>query len=298
MVRFAAIGPQPPGPWLMDRGEMVDFLDRVAAAETKNNSLLCVGLDPDPARFPDHLAKEPDAIFRFCRDIVDATHDLALAFKPQIAYFAGQRAEEQLRRLIDHIHNNTDIPVILDAKRADITSTSRLYAVEAFDVYDADALTVNPYFGLDSLQPFLDYKDKGIIILCRTSNPGGAEIQNIMTQDGIPIYEVVAQKAADDWNMNGNVLLVAGATHPSELRRIREIVGQMTLLIPGIGAQGGEVSAMVEGARGGGVIINSSRAINYAGSDEDFADAARKVAMATRDAINEAVAAICENIRD
>ncbi|MBT3330110.1 MAG: orotidine-5'-phosphate decarboxylase [Rhodospirillaceae bacterium] len=282
----------------MDRGEMVDFLDRVAAAETKNNSLLCVGLDPDPARFPDHLAKEPDAIFRFCRDIVDATHDLALAFKPQIAYFAGQRAEEQLRRLIDHIHNNTDIPVILDAKRADITSTSRLYAVEAFDVYDADALTVNPYFGLDSLQPFLDYKDKGIIILCRTSNPGGAEIQNIMTQDGIPIYEVVAQKAADDWNMNGNVLLVAGATHPSELRRIREIVGQMTLLIPGIGAQGGEVSAMVEGARGGGVIINSSRAINYAGSDEDFADAARKVAMATRDAINEAVAAICENIRD
>jgi orotidine-5'-phosphate decarboxylase len=277
---------------------MVDFLDRVAAAETKNNSLLCVGLDPDPARFPDHLAKEPDAIFRFCRDIVDATHDLALAFKPQIAYFAGQRAEEQLRRLIDHIHNNTDIPVILDAKRADITSTSRLYAVEAFDVYDADALTVNPYFGLDSLQPFLDYKDKGIIILCRTSNPGGAEIQNIMTQDGIPIYEVVAQKAADDWNMNGNVLLVAGATHPSELRRIREIVGQMTLLIPGIGAQGGEVSAMVEGARGGGVIINSSRAINYAGSDEDFADAARKVAMATRDAINEAVAAICENIRD
>ena len=277
---------------------MVDFLDRVAAAETKNNSLLCVGLDPDPARFPDHLAKEPGAIFRFCRDIVDATHDLALAFKPQIAYFAGQRAEEQLRRLIDHIHNNTDIPVILDAKRADITSTSRLYAVEAFDVYDADALTVNPYFGLDSLQPFLDYKDKGIIILCRTSNPGGAEIQNIMTQDGIPIYEVVAQKAADDWNMNGNVLLVAGATHPSELRRIREIVGQMTLLIPGIGAQGGEVSAMVEGARGGGVIINSSRAINYAGSDEDFADAARKVAMATRDAINEAVAAICENIRD
>ena len=277
---------------------MVDFLDRVAAAETKNNSLLCVGLDPDPARFPDHLAKEPDAIFRFCRDIVDATHDLALAFKPQIAYFAGQRAEEQLRRLIDHIHNNTDIPVILDAKRADITSTSRLYAVEAFDVYDADALTVNPYFGLDSLQPFLDYKDKGIIILCRTSNPGGAEIQNIMTQDGIPIYEVVAQKAADDWNMNGNVLLVAGATHPSELRRIREIVGQMTLLIPGIGAQGGEVSAMVEGARGGGVIINSSRAINYAGSDEDFADAARKVAMATRDAINEAVAAICGNIRD
>ncbi|MDE0944176.1 MAG: orotidine-5'-phosphate decarboxylase [Alphaproteobacteria bacterium] len=277
---------------------MVEFLDQVAAAEVKNNSLLCVGLDPDPARLPSHLANEPDAIFRFCRDIVDATHDLALAFKPQIAYFAGQRAEDQLRRLIDHIHSNTNIPVILDAKRADITSTSRLYAVEAFDVYDADALTVNPYFGLDSLQPFLDYKDKGIIILCRTSNPGGAEIQNLMTEGGIPIYEVVAQKAAQDWNMNGNVLLVAGATHPSELQRIRKIVGDMTLLIPGIGAQGGEVAAIIEGARGGGVIINSSRAINYASSGLDFAEAARKVATDTRDAINEAVAAICKNIRN
>jgi len=277
---------------------MVEFLDQVAAAEVKNNSLLCVGLDPDPARLPSHLANEPDAIFRFCRDIVDATHDLALAFKPQIAYFAGQRAEDQLRRLIDHIHSNTNIPVILDAKRADITSTSRLYAVEAFDVYDADALTVNPYFGLDSLQPFLDYKDKGIIILCRTSNPGGAEIQNLMTEGGIPIYEVVAQKAAQDWNMNGNVLLVAGATHPSELQRIRKIVGDMTLLIPGIGAQGGEVAAIIEGARGGGVIINSSRAINYASSGLDFAEAARKLATDTRDAINEAVAAICKNIRN
>lgn len=276
---------------------MVDFLDRVAAAETKNNSLLCVGLDPDPARFPDHLAKEPDAIFRFCRDIVDATHDLALAFKPQIAYFAGQRAEEQLRRLIDHIHNNTDIPVILDAKRADITSTSRLYAVEAFDVYDADALTVNPYFGLDSLQPFLDYKDKGIIILCRTSNPGSAEIQNIVSQNGETVYEVVARKAAGEWNMHGNILLVAGATHPDELRRIRSIVGAMTLLIPGVGAQGGDIPALIESARGGGVIINSSRAVIYAGSGTDYSEAARAAALETRDAINEAVYAICNDIR-
>jgi len=216
---------------------MVTFLDQVATAEKTNKTFLCVGLDP--ARLPEHLAGQPDGIFQFCRDIVDATHDLVLAFKPQIAYFAAERAEDQLRRLIAHIHATTDIPVILDAKRADITSTSHQYAREAFEVYQADALTVNPYFGLDSIQPFLDYQDKGIIILCRTSNPGGAEIQNITTMDGVPIYEVVARKAAREWNRHGNILLVAGATHPGELARIREIVGGMTLLIPGVGAQGG-----------------------------------------------------------
>jgi orotidine-5'-phosphate decarboxylase len=276
---------------------MVTFLDQVATAEKTNKTFLCVGLDPDPARLPEHLAGQPDGIFQFCRDIVDATHDLVLAFKPQIAYFAAERAEDQLRRLIAHIHATTDIPVILDAKRADITSTSHQYAREAFEVYQADALTVNPYFGLDSIQPFLDYQDKGIIILCRTSNPGGAEIQNLKTEGGETIYEVVARKAAVEWNGNGNILLVAGATHPSELRRIREIVGAMTLLIPGIGAQGGEVSAMIENARGGGVIINSSRAINYASAGTDFAEAARDVAESTRAAINDAVYAICNDIR-
>ncbi len=276
---------------------MVDFLERIAAVEKKNKSLLCVGLDPDPGRLPGHLAGVPDGIFQFCKGIVDATHDLVLAFKPQIAYFAAQGAEEQLRHLIAYIHETTEIPVILDAKRADITSTSKMYAEEAFDIYGADALTVNPYFGLDSLQPFLDYKDKGIIILCRTSNPGSAEIQNIVSQDGETIYEVVARKSAGEWNMHGNVLLVAGATHPDELRRIRKIVGGMTLLIPGVGAQGGDIPALIESARGGGVIINSSRAVIYAGSGTDYAEAARAAALATRDAINEAVYAICNDIR-
>lgn len=276
---------------------MVEFLDRVAAAEKRNKSFLCVGLDPDPERMPSHLAGAADGIFQFCREIVDATHDTVLAFKPQIAYFAAQGAEDQLRRLIGHIHDTTDIPVILDAKRADITSTSAMYAREAFEIYGADALTVNPYFGLDSLAPFLDYRDKGIIILCRTSNPGGAEIQNLRTGDGETIYEVVAGKAAGEWNGNGNVLLVTGATHPGELRRIREIVGGMTLLIPGIGAQGGNVGAMVESARGGGVIISSSRAVIYAGTDRNFADAARDAALATRDAINDALYAICNDMR-
>ena len=276
---------------------MVDFMDRVAAAEKRNKSFLCVGLDPDPTLLPEHLAGQPDPIFQFCKSIVDATQDLVLAFKPQIAYFASQAAEQQLRRLIEYIHLNTKIPVILDAKRADIASTSRMYAEEAFEVYGADAVTVNPYFGLDSLQPFLDRKDKGVIILCRTSNPGGAEIQNIKTADGSPIYEVVARKAAVEWNSNGNVLLVAGATHPDELRRIRDIVGGMTLLIPGIGAQGGEISAMIESARGGGVIISSSRAVNYAGTGADFAAAARAAAQGTRDAINNALYAICKEIR-
>ena len=276
---------------------MGDFLDGVAAAEKQNKSLLCVGLDPDPARMPKHLAGEPDGIFQFCTGIVDATHDLVLAFKPQIAYFAAQGAEEQLWRLIEYIHENTEIPVILDAKRADITSTSKMYAEEAFDIYGADALTVNPYFGLDSLQPFLDYKDKGIIILCRTSNPGSAEIQNIVSQNGETVYEVVARKAAGEWNMHGNILLVAGATHPDELRRIRSIVGAMTLLIPGVGAQGGDIPALIESARGGGVIINSSRAVIYAGSGTDYSEAARAAALETRDAINEAVYAICNDIR-
>ena len=276
---------------------MVKFLDDILAAEKRNNTFLCVGLDPDPKLIPKHISEQSDSVFQFCKSIVDATHDLVLAFKPQFAYFASQSAEQQLRDLIEYIHLNTEIPVILDAKRADIASTSRMYAEEAFKVYGADAVTVNPYFGFDSLQPFLDYKDKGVIILCRTSNPGGAEIQNIMTAEGSRIFEVVARKAKAEWNNNGNVLLVAGATHPRELRLIRDIVSDMTLLIPGIGTQGGEISAMIENARGGGVIISSSRAVNYASPYTDFAAAARLAAQNTRDEINTAIYAICEDIR-
>ena len=270
------------------RRQALNFLDRVRDAERRNRTVLCVGLDPDPGRLPEALRGAPDPVFQFCRHIVDATQDLVLAFKPQIAFFAAQQAERQLRQLIEHIHATTQIPVILDAKRGDIGSTADMYAREAFEVYGADAVTVNPYFGHDALLPFLSRADKGIIILCRTSNPGSHEIQNMALADGRPLYEYVAHKAATDWNANGNVLLVAGGTHQREVGRIREIVGGMTLLIPGVGAQGADIAALMESARGGGVIVSTSRAVNYAGGGSDFAGAARAAALAVRDALNEA----------
>ena len=278
-------------------GGKLGFLKQVQNAERKNHTLLCVGLDPDPNRIPDVLKKEPDAVFQFCRHIVDATHDLVLAFKPQIAFFAAQQAEHQLQRLIEYIHGTTEIPVILDAKRGDIDSTAEMYAREAFDVYKADAVTVNPYFGKDALLPFLSRDDKGIIILCRTTNPGSFEIQNLVLQDGRLLYEAIAQKAATDWNSRGNVLLVAGGTHPDEIRRIRSIVGEMTLLIPGVGAQGANISQMIMSARGGGIIVSSSRAVNYAGNGEDYAAAARAVALATKETLNQSLSAVYNDQR-
>ncbi|MBS0485737.1 MAG: orotidine-5'-phosphate decarboxylase, partial [Proteobacteria bacterium] len=250
---------------------------------------VCVGLDPEPLRFPAHLRGKPDAIFEFCRAIVDATADIVCAFKPQIAHFAAQRAEEALERLIAHIHaNHPGIPVILDAKRGDIGSTAQHYSTEAFDRYRADAVTVNPYLGRDSAQPFLDRADKGVIVLCRTSNPGGADFQNLDC-GGMPLYLRVAEAIARDWNANGNCALVVGATWPNELRAVREIVGDMPILVPGIGAQGGDVEAVVRNGRnaqGAGLIVSSSRAILYAGSGKDFADAARLEARKLRDEIN------------
>jgi orotidine-5'-phosphate decarboxylase len=273
------------------------FLERVQKAERRNQTLLCVGLDPDPERIPQFLRKEPDGIFQFCKGVVDATHDLVLAFKPQIAFFAAQQAEPQLKQLIAYIHSATDIPVILDAKRGDIGSTAEMYAREAFDVYGADAVTVNPYCGHDALLPFLSRDDKGIIILCRTTNPGSFEIQNLRLENGRLLYEFIAHQAATVWNARGNVLLVAGGTHPDEIRHIRSIVGGMTLLIPGVGAQGANVSEMIKSARGGGVIVSSSRAINYAGTGEDFAAAARSAALATKEELNRSLHAICNDIR-
>ncbi len=273
------------------------FTEQLAAAWQGNNSLLCVGLDPDPARFPAHLKDEADGIFRFCREIVDATADLACAFKPQIAYFAARRAEDQLEALIAHIHEkHPRVPVILDAKRGDIGSTAEQYAIEAFERYRADAVTVNPYMGRDSVEPWLAWKDKGVILLCRTSNPGGSDLQFLKAKVGAgetPIFEHVARLVADEWNTMGaspgQCALVVGATFPAELARVREIVGDMPLLVPGIGAQGGDIEATVmagKTAAGTGLMINSSRAILYAGKGEDYAAAARKVALETRDAIN------------
>jgi len=265
------------------------FTEQLAAAWQKNDSQLCVGLDPDPAKFPAHLKGRDGAIFEFCTSIVDATADLVCAFKPQIAYFAARRAEDQLEALIAHIHDkHPGIPVILDAKRGDIGSTAEQYAVEAFERFQADAVTVNPYMGRDSVEPYLAFPDKGVILLCRTSNAGGSDLQ-FLDVGGEKLYERVARLAAEQWNTTGQIGLVVGATFPAEIARVREIVGEMPLLVPGIGAQGGDIEATVKAGRtaaGTGLMINSSRAILYAGKGEDYASAARLAARETRDAIN------------
>ncbi len=265
------------------------FTEQLAAAWQNNDSLLCVGLDPDPAKFPAHLKGRDDAIFEFCKTIVDATADLVCSFKPQIAYFAARRAEDQLEALIAHIHEkHPGIPVILDAKRGDIGSTAEQYAVEAFERFRADAVTVNPYMGRDSVEPYLAFPDKGVILLCRTSNAGGSDLQ-FLDVGGEKLYERVARLAAEQWNTTGQIGLVVGATFPAEIARVRAIVGEMPLLVPGIGAQGGDIAATVKAGRTAartGLMINSSRAILYAGQGEDFASAARRVADETRCAIN------------
>jgi len=266
----------------------VTFTQNLQQRWSAHNTLLCVGLDPDLARLPAALRDSPDAIFSFCKEIVDATADLTCAFKPQIAYFAAARAEAQLEQLIDYIHqNHPGIPVILDAKRGDIGSTAEQYAQEAFVRYNADAVTVNPYLGTDSIEPYLKYTERGVIVLCRTSNPGGSDLQ-FMTVDGQPLYQHVARMAVNRWNGNDNCALVVGATFPDEIAAVRRIVGEMPLLVPGIGAQGGDVQATVNAGKtpAGGLMINSSRAILYASAGEDFAAAARRVALATRDDIN------------
>lgn len=266
------------------------FIASLAAAWQKNDSLLCVGLDPDPARFPAHLKGRDDAIFEFCKGIVDATADLVCSFKPQIAYFAARRAEDQLEALIAHIHaKHPGIPVILDAKRGDIGSTAEQYAVESFERFKADAITVNPYMGRDSVEPYLAWPDKGVILLCRTSNPGGSDLQFLDVGGGEKLFERVARLVATEWNTTGQCALVVGATFPAEIARVRELTGTLPLLVPGIGAQGGDIEATVKAGKtlgGTGLMINSSRAILYAGQGEDYADAARRAALETRDAIN------------
>lgn len=271
----------------------MDFSTTLQAAWARNDSLLCVGLDPDPAKFPAALKGRSDAILEFCKSIADATADLACAFKPQIAYFAANRAEDQLEALIRHIHEkHPGIPVILDAKRGDIGATAEQYAREAFERYGADALTVNPYMGFDSIEPYLAWKERGVVILCRTSNAGGSDLQFLETggEGGKRrLYQHVAELVATKWNAGGQCALVVGATFPAELAEVRRLVGEMPLLVPGIGAQGGDIEATVSAGRtaaGTGLMINSSRAILYADKGEDYAAAARQVALETRDAIN------------
>ena len=272
------------------------FNQQLQSAWASQGSMLCVGFDPDPQRLPASLQGKPEGIFEFCREIADATADVVCAFKPQFAYFASQRAEAQLEKLIRHLKDQyPHIPVILDSKRGDIGSTADHYALEAFERYGADAVTVNPYMGFDTIEPYLKHQGKGVIVLCRTSNPGGSDLQflNISPQ-GEPLYLHLAKLAATQWNGSGQISLVVGATFPEEISKVRAVVGDMPLLIPGIGAQGGDIEATVKagsvpGKPGTGMIINSSRAILYASSGNDFAQAARKVAQSTRDALNRAI---------
>ncbi|CAN5618314.1 orotidine-5'-phosphate decarboxylase [soil metagenome] len=270
------------------------FLDMLRTAGRQNGSMLCVGLDPEPTRFPLHLRGDANKIYDFCAQIVDATADLAIAFKPQIAYFAAHRAEGQLERLMEHIRRAApNVPIILDAKRGDIGSTAEQYAKEAFERYGADAVTLSPFMGFDSVAPYLKFEGKGAFLLCRTSNPGGDDLQNqrLSTVPGEPLlYEHVARLAQGPWNLNGQLGLVVGATYPAEIERVRAIAPTVPLLIPGVGAQGGDASATVKAGwrEDGPIIVNSSRSILYASEGEGFALAARREALKTRDVLQAA----------
>ncbi|MDD5480445.1 orotidine-5'-phosphate decarboxylase, partial [Rhodoferax sp.] len=233
-------------------------------------------------------------IFDFCASIVDATADLVSAFKPQIAYFAAHRAEDQLERLVAHMRRSAPgVPIILDAKRGDIGSTAEQYAKEAFERYGADAVTLSPFMGFDTIAPYLKYHNKGAFLLCRTSNPGGDDFQN-QRLAGVPgeprLYEHIAQLAQGAWNLNGQLGLVVGATYPAEIARVRALAPSLPLLIPGVGAQGGDAQATVQAGwrQAGPIIVNSSRAVLYASAGADFAQAARQVALTTRDMLQAA----------
>ena len=265
----------------------MNFQQKLEKAIKKNNSLLCVGLDPDLDKIPQHLLKLNDPFFAFNKDVIDSTYDLVCAYKPQIAHYAacGIKGVRSLLKTIDYVlRKYPTIPIILDAKRADIGSTSQLYAKEAFDVFKADAVTVNPYFGLDSLQPFLERKDKGIIILCRTSNESASYFQDLeIASNNLPLYIHIAKKVKE-WNETyENCLLVIGATWPEQLKEVRKIVPEMFFLVPGIGAQGGNLGKTLKaGLRKdkSGLIINSSRGIIQAENP-------RTAALELRNSINK-----------
>jgi orotidine-5'-phosphate decarboxylase len=258
------------------------FTDKLLDASRKNNSWLCIGLDPDPELVP------ATDVLRFNKAIIEATSDLVCAYKPNLAFYEALGAEGLaiLQKTVEHIPSDT--PVIGDAKRGDIGNTAKAYAKALFSVLGFDAATVNPYLGYDSVEPFINYQDRGVFILCRTSNKGATDFQSLRT-DGLPLYEVVAQKAKE-WDVHGNVGLVVGATYPEELKRVRSICPDMPLLIPGVGAQGGDLASAVGygvDAKGENAIINVSRQILRASRGKDFAQAARNTAERIRNQIND-----------
>jgi orotidine-5'-phosphate decarboxylase len=258
------------------------FTTQLKSVWEATRSMVCVGLDPQMDRLPAAVRSQPKPFLEFNRRIIDATLPYACAYKPQFAYYAAENRLNELLETFAYLREVApDRVVILDAKRGDIGSTADQYAREAFDVYRADAVTVNPYMGGDTLVPFTRFADKGVVVLCKTSNPGSAELQDLVLQSGHPLYLEVAQRAAQDWNRNNNLCLVVGATYPNELARIREAVGGMPLLVPGIGAQGGDLEATLRAglsSDGWGLLINSSRGILYASSGDDFANAAAAAA--------------------
>ena len=275
----ADIGASQPAPAHAAQG----FRTKYEAAATRNRSLLCIGLDPDPARMPAGVST-----VGFLRAVIDATADLVCCYKPNAAFFEvdGAAGWETLRAVIEAVPD--DIPVLLDAKRGDVGHTAGFYARAVFETLGADAVTANPYLGADALAPFLAYEDRHTFVLCRTSNPGARELQDLPFEGGRPLYEHVAM-LANEWDRNHNVGLVVGATYPAEAARIRELCPGLLFLLPGIGAQQGDIDAAVRAsldARGGGILVSASRNVLYASSGPDFASAARVEAIRLRDAIN------------
>lgn len=268
------------------------FLEKLNQAIDKNESLLCVGLDPDLEKMTSKFKSAKHPLFEFDKSIIDATADLVCCYKPNSAFYEAYGADgmEQLQLACKYIQQNySHIPVLLDYKRGDIGNTNNYYAKFAFDYLGVDAITLQPYQGGEALQPFFEYKDKGMFILVKTSNPGSNEFQNLEL-DGRPLYEYVTENAVKDWNSNGNIMMVAGATYPKELGRIREIIGsEMPILVPGVGAQGGGVEEMLKAGLGGdrGLIINASRQILYSSNGEDFAETAKQEATKLRDEFNK-----------
>lgn len=285
-------------------------------AKWAEGKFLCVGLDSDEGKLPrDHLKKQYGGYRSlqetFNSEIVQATHDLVCAYKPNVAFYEAQGTHgvRALELTIKHIHRIApEVPVILDAKRADIGNTNLGYVAAAFDHFDADAVTIHPYLGMEAMKPFLDQENKGIIVLCRTSNPGAGEFQDLPVllqgdpdklydyeEREVPLYQIVARHVARKWNYNGNCGVVVGATHPQELKKVREIVGDLPILIPGVGTQGGTAADAVENgrdSRGQGMIINASSSIIFASSGPDFAEAARAATQKLHEEITAALAVV------
>ncbi|AFZ83590.1 orotidine-5'-phosphate decarboxylase [Candidatus Kinetoplastibacterium blastocrithidii TCC012E] len=269
----------------------MNFIKKIKNSCDRNNSLLQVSLDPDPKQFPKELSTNKRSILEFCKGIIEATAEYISSIKIQIAYFSAYRAEDELEEICSYIRNNYPyLPIILDSKRGDIGNTSEKYAIEAFDRYKADALTVNPFMGLDSIEPYLEWKDRGVLVLCRTSNPGGSDFQSLKMINGTPLYLHIAQVVSKEWNTNSQFGLVAGATFPKELSIIRKAIGEdMPLLIPGIGAQGGDIySTVVSGTNSNcsGAMISSSRSIIYASNNDNWREASSTAAKKFMNDIN------------